>query len=189
MNRDLTPLGDEDLVKVFKDGNERAFDELYARYASKLKRLIYYYLGDAEESDDVLHDVFLRVFMHIDSFNTDKVFSSWIYRIAVNCSKNYRKKNYRNQVLVESEQMDIENTINNASPEDIFIKQEDMRAFYSAVNSLKDNFKIVFLLRFDHGMQYSQISQVIRCPERTAKWRMQKAIEKIIDYLKDRDVV
>ena len=87
MNRDLTPLGDEDLVKVFKDGNERAFDELYARYASKLKRLIYYYLGDAEESDDVLHDVFLRVFMHIDSFNTEKVFSSWIYRIAVNCSK------------------------------------------------------------------------------------------------------
>ncbi|MBP7604986.1 MAG: RNA polymerase sigma-70 factor, partial [Spirochaetes bacterium] len=66
---------------------------------------------------------------------------------------------------------------------------EDMREFYLAVDSLKEKFRTVFLLRFDHGMQYSQISSILDCPERTAKWRMQKAVEKIVDRLKSRNVV
>ncbi len=84
-------IGDEELVRRFKGGEQKAFDELYERYAPRLKRLIMYSLGDADESEDVLHDVFMRVFLHIDSFNTDMAFSSWIYRIAVNCCKNYAR--------------------------------------------------------------------------------------------------
>jgi RNA polymerase sigma-70 factor (ECF subfamily) len=189
MNRDLKHLGDEELVKVFKEGNESAFDELYERYSSRLKRLIYYYLGDAEESSDVLHDVFLRVFMHIDSFDTSMLFSSWIYRIAVNCSKNYRKKQRKAAFLIESDELEAENITDKVTPEEIVIKQEDMKAFYEAVESLKEKFKMVFLLRFDHGFRYSEISSVLGCPERTAKWRMQRAVEKIMENLKERGVV
>jgi RNA polymerase sigma-70 factor (ECF subfamily) len=189
MNSDLALLADEELVKVFKKGNEKAFDELYGRYAARLKRLIFYYLNDLDESDDVLHDVFLRVYMHIGSFDTSMIFSSWIYKIAVNCSKNYRKKHRRDAVLMEADQMDVENAGNTASPEEIFLKEDDMRAFYEAVDSLKEKFKMVFLLRFDHGLQFSQISSVLNCPERTAKWRMQKAVEKIIEHLKERGVL
>lgn len=189
MDTGLKTLCDEDLVKEFKEGEEKAFDELYERYASRLKRLIYYYLGDSEEASDVFHDVFLRVFMHIDTFKTDMSFSSWIYRIAVNCSKNYRKKNRRDIMYLESEQMDTDYAVNNVSPEEIILNNEDMNSFYEAVNSLKEKFRLVFLLRFEQGLQYSEISSILKCPERTAKWRMQRAIEKIIDHLKDRDVV
>ncbi|RPI95997.1 MAG: RNA polymerase sigma factor [Spirochaetales bacterium] len=181
-------IGDEDLVRQFKKGEQKAFDELYLRYASRLKRLIMYSLGDADESEDVLHDVFMRVFLHIDSFNTDMAFSSWIYRIAVNCCKNYRKKRMKEKSTVGGDQMDGINSPE-GSPEELYIREEDMREFYLAVDSLKEKFKTVFLLRFDHGMQYSQISNVLDCPERTAKWRMQKAVEKIADRLKSRNVV
>jgi len=57
------------------------------------------------------------------------------------------------------------------------------------VESLKEKFKMVFLLRFDHGFRYSEISSVLGCPERTAKWRMQRAVEKIMENLKERGVV
>lgn len=181
-------IGDEELVRRFKGGEQKAFDELYERYAPRLKRLIMYSLGDADESEDVLHDVFMRVFLHIDSFNTDMAFSSWIYRIAVNCCKNYRKKHMRDMLTVGGDQMDGINSPE-GSPEELYLREEDMREFYRAVDSLKEKFKTVFLLRFDHGMQYSQISSMLECPERTAKWRMQKAVEKIVDRLKSRNVV
>jgi RNA polymerase sigma-70 factor, ECF subfamily len=189
MDNDLKQLSDEDLVRVFKEGQKKAFDELYGRYAARLKRLIYYYLGNAEESSDVLHDVFLRVFMHIDSFRTDMVFSSWIYKIAVNCSKNFKRK-YRYEVMLgDSDQLITEGVASEDSPEEQFLKKEDMKALYEAIGSLKDKFREVFLLRFDHGLQYSQISAILNCPERTAKWRMQKAVEKIVDRLKDEKIV
>ena len=140
------------------------------------------------EAEDVLHDVFMRVFLHIDSFNTEMAFSSWIYRIAVNCCKNFRKKHMHDRLTVAGDQMDGINSPD-GSPEDLYLKEEDMREFYLAVDSLKEKFRTVFLLRFDHGMQYSQISSILDCPERTAKWRMQKAVEKIVDRLKSRNVV
>lgn len=189
MDSYLKSLPDEELVTLFKDGTEKAFDELYERYASKLKRLIYYYISDSDESNDVLHDVFLRVYMHIESFKTEMVFSSWIYRIAVNCSKNYRRQYKKATLIYETELMNIEHTINNISPEDIVLNKEDIKSFQEAVNSLKEKFRIVFMLRYDQGLHYSQISGILRCPERTAKWRMQKAVEKIIDYLKEKKVV
>lgn len=181
-------IGDEELVRRFREGEQKAFDELYERYAPRLKRLIVYSLGDADEAEDVLHDVFMRVFLHIDSFNTEMAFSSWIYRIAVNCCKNFRKKHMHDRLTVAGDQMDGINSPD-GSPEELYLKEEDMREFYLAVDSLKEKFRTVFLLRFDHGMQYSQISSILDCPERTAKWRMQKAVEKIVDRLKSRNVV
>ena len=179
---------DEELVRRFRGGEQKAFDELYERYAPRLKRLIVYSIGDADEAEDVLHDVFMRVFLHIDSFNTDMVFSSWIYRIAVNCCKNFRKKHVHDRLTVGGEQMDAVNSPE-GSPEELYLKEEDMREFHLAVDALKEKFRTVFLLRFDHGMQYSQISSILDCPERTAKWRIRKAVEKIVDRLKTRNVV
>jgi RNA polymerase sigma-70 factor (ECF subfamily) len=189
MNTGLKSLKDEELVRLFKSGNEQAFDELYFRYAPKLKKLIYYNLGDVDESNDVFHDVFIRVYKHIDSYNVNMPFSSWIYKIAVNCSKNYRRKSIRNEVLIEKEKTNINTVRNESTPEELYIKDADMQEFYKAVDSLKDKFRTVFLLRFDHGLQYRDISEITNCSERTAKWRMQKAVEKITDYLKDRGII
>ena len=99
MSSDLKSVSDEDVVRLFKDGDESAFDELYCRYSERLKRLIFYYVGDSDEADDVFHDVFLRVFKHVGSYRDDKPFSSWIYQIAVNCSKNHRKKIIKKDIL------------------------------------------------------------------------------------------
>ena len=189
MSDDLKSLKDEELVGLFKSGNQPAFDELYIRYAPRLKKLIYYHLGDADESNDVLHDVFIRVYRHIDSFKTDLAFSSWVYRIAINCTKNYWKKNVRKEEILEREMEGFDDKIKDLSPEDLLIRKMDMAEFYNAINQLKDKFKTVFLLRFEDRLQYSDIAQMVKCSERTAKWRMQKAIEKIVDYLKEKGII
>ena len=189
MCADYNTLTDEQLVIEFKSGDERAFDILYARYADRLWKMIYGYTRDQDDAVDVLHDVFIRVYVHIGSFKTDRTFSSWIYRIAINCAKNYLKTRHKRMVLAEKEKQRVALSDEEESPEERILKNEDLQYFSEAVDSLKDKFKTVFLMRFTERKQYADIAQVLGISERTAKWRMQKSIELIIDYLKDRGVV
>jgi len=189
MSAEYNSLTDEQLVIEFKSGNEEAFDVLYTRYADRLWKMIYGYTHDQDDAIDVLHDVFIRVYMHIDSFKVDRAFSSWIYRIAINCAKNFLKTRHKNIILTEKEKKRIELSRDEESPEERILKNEDMLSFSEAVDSLKEKFRTVFLLRFRERTPYADIACILDISERTAKWRMQKSIELIIDYLKDRDVI
>jgi RNA polymerase sigma-70 factor (ECF subfamily) len=190
---DLKTMGDEEVARLFQGGREDAFDELYTRYHDKLRRVIYYYLGDAEDSEDVFHDVFFRVFKHIGTYRDDRPFSSWIYQIAVNCSKNFRKKSIKNDMLFEKEKEEFreaaKETATGLSPEETFIRKTEMKEFYRAVGTLKEKFRTVFMMRHDQGLRYNEISEILQCSERTVKWRMKRALELIADDLKDRGVI
>ncbi len=188
--QDLKTFNDEELVEAFRSGNERAFTELFNRYEQKLKRLIYYYVPNVDEANDVLQDAVIRVFRHIGTFDPDKSFSSWIYQIAINCSKNYISRNRRETQLLEQERYRMAgDQLRGGSPEDIFINEHDLEEFNRSVENLKDKFKIVFILRHDHKMKYSEIAEIMKCSERTAKWRMEKALEKIAQYLTEKGVI
>jgi len=187
---DLKNHSDEELVKLYKTGINKAFQELYFRFEPKLKKLIYFYVNNADDVEDIFHNTIMRVLKHIDSFNVEKNFSAWIYQIAVNCSKNFLQKTRKSIELFEKEKFRVKDTAENVeSPEENIINQHDIAEFNRAVEAMDDKFRDVFISRFDHKMKYSEISGVLRCSERTAKWRMKKAIEKITYYLKERDII
>ncbi len=187
---DIKSSKDEDLVVHYKAGKERAFDELFLRYAVRIKRLIYFYIGDMESAEDIFQEVFIRVYRHIDKFNIHMTFSSWIYQIAINCSKNYIKKNKQFDAIIDREKFrvkDIENTID--TPEEQIIKEMDIKEFNRAIETLGIKFKDVFVLRFDQKMKYQEIADILNCSERTAKWRMKKSIQIIVQHLKDKSII
>jgi len=188
--QDINRLSDEELVSLYKSGNERAFTELYSRYEQKLKRVIFYYIPNIDEASDVFHDSIIRVFRHIDTFDTEKSFASWIYQIAINCSKNYISRNMRDTQLLELERFRLtRGPLRSESPEDIFISENDIAEFNRSIDNLKDKFKTVFILRYDQKLKYSEIAGILKCSERTAKWRMEKALEKIAQYLSEKGVI
>lgn len=187
---DIKLFNDEELVLLFKKGNERAFEELYNRYSTRLKRLIYYYISQGDAVHDIFQEVFLRVVRHIDTFDVAMNFSSWVYQIAVNCSKNYLKKNMKDTALIEKEKFRVvDREQSQMTPEEGLLAQYDIKAFNEAVDTLKDKFKDVFILRYDHGMKYQEISRVLDISERTAKWRMKLAVETIALYLKEKGII
>ncbi|HNW27798.1 MAG TPA: RNA polymerase sigma factor [Spirochaetota bacterium] len=188
--QDFERFTDEELVRAFKSGDEPAFTVLFNRYEPKLRRLIYYYVPNVDEADDVLQEAVIRVFRHIGTFDTEKSFSSWIYQIAINCSKNHMSRSRRESRLLEQERYRMAgNQPREGSPEDICISEHDMEELSRSVENLKDKFKTVFILRHDHKMKYSEIAEIMNCSERTAKWRMEKALEKIAQYLTEKGVI
>lgn len=188
--RDFSNNSDEDLVALFKKGEEQAFDELYIRYSSRLVKVIYYYVGDVDSAEDVLHEAFMRVIRHLDTYKSDRAFSSWIFQIAINCSKNHIKKSKRKDELFERITFNLPKGGGEApSPEEDLISSLEIEAFNRAVERLKPKFQEVMLLRTGESMKYSDIAAVLGCSERTAKWRMKKAVELIIQDLKEEKLI
>lgn len=187
---DLKDRRDEELVSLFLSGNESAFEEVYIRYAPKLKKFIYFYLGNDTDMEDILHDVFIRFFRHAGSFKPEMNFSSWIYKITLNSCKNHIGSIKRTGDIIEKEKIRLSRTDNYyESPESAFIGEADIEYFRIAVSSLKDKFREVFILRYEENMKYSEICKILKCSERAAKWRVMKAVELITDYLEKRKVV
>ncbi len=181
---------DEELIELFRRGDSAAFQELYDRYYGKVFRVVFHYTGDVDMTEDIVHDVFIRVLRHIDSFNVERKFSSWIYRIAVNCGKNDINRRARDQDMKEQVRYRArDNPVKNSGPEDQIIEKTELLELERAVGELSDGFRDVFILRYTEGMPYRDIGRILKCSERTAKWRMKRALQQIHHYLKERGML
>ncbi|MCX7679510.1 MAG: RNA polymerase sigma factor [Spirochaetes bacterium] len=193
MPDDIKNLSDEEIARRFREGEGRLFDELYRRYKEKLRHVIYYYVGDSDEAQDIFHDVFVRVYKHIKTYRDDKPFSSWIYQIAVNCAKNFRNKSTKKELIFERGKEQLQNNFREGkfalSAEDVYMRKDDEAQFHEAVQRLRTKFRVVFLMRYDQQLKYSEIAEILGCSERTVKWRMKRAIELIVNDLKQKGIL
>src|SRR5262252_10741825 len=96
----LRAQDDASVVGAFLDGEERAFQEIVERYQSRLLNFIYRTIGDREKAEDLVQEVFIRVYRHIHRFDRTKKFSTWIYTIASNLAKNELRNRSRNPLVL-----------------------------------------------------------------------------------------
>jgi len=92
----LQAMDDSAVVTEFLGGEERAFSELVTRYQTRLLNFIYRTIGDREKAEDLVQEVFIRVYRHLHRFDRSKKFSTWAYTIASNLAKNELRNRSRN---------------------------------------------------------------------------------------------
>src|SRR4030088_205327 len=96
----LRALDDAGVVTAFLGGEERAFEELVERYQGRLLNFVYRTIGDREKGEDLVQEVFIRVYRHLHRFDRSKKFSTWIYTIASNLAKNELRNRSRNPLVL-----------------------------------------------------------------------------------------
>src|SRR5215469_14999661 len=77
----LRAQDDAAVVEAFLGGEERAFEELVERYQVRLLNFVYRTIGDRERAEDLVQEVFIRVYRHLHRFDRSKKFSTWVYTI------------------------------------------------------------------------------------------------------------
>nr|HPN96881.1 sigma-70 family RNA polymerase sigma factor [Candidatus Moranbacteria bacterium] len=83
---------DNELVRMVKEENQEKYAEIIERYRGKLFAYLYRLIGEKEEAEDLLQDVFIKAYRNLSSYDANRRFSSWIYRIAHNEAVNHIKK-------------------------------------------------------------------------------------------------
>ena len=179
----LRSLEDGDVVAAFLGGEERAFQELVSRYQTRLLNFIYRTIGDREKAEDLVQEVFIRVYRHIHRFDRTKKFSTWVYTIASNLAKNELRNRSRNPLVLfqtikanwdeEDRPLQFEDTT--ARPDDMYRKRHLRELVEDTVAKLPEHHRQVFVLRELEGKSYEEIAEITDCNLGTVKSRLNRA--------------
>ncbi|MDF1501758.1 sigma-70 family RNA polymerase sigma factor [Roseisolibacter sp. H3M3-2] len=179
----LRTLDDGDVVAAFLGGEERAFQELVSRYQSRLLNFIYRTIGDREKAEDLVQEVFIRVYRHIGRFDRSKKFSTWIYTIASNLAKNELRNRSRNPLVlfqtIKKNWQDDDRPLQfedlNSRPDDLYRKRHLRELVEESVAKLPAHHREVFVLRELEGKSYEEIADITATNLGTVKSRLNRA--------------
>lgn len=144
------------------------FGHIVDRYQDKLNRYIARIgIRNAEDREDVLQDIFVKVYRNLYGFDTSLAFSSWIYRIAHNEAISWhRKLKIRPEGNLVGDGEVFLNNLN--TPEEghevLFDKKVNADEIQQALDNLPEKYKSVLILRYFEHMEYDQISDVLKIP-------------------------
>ena len=172
---------DQVLVDRFRRGDREAFTELVVRYQRPIYNAAYWILRSADDASDIAQVVFMKVAEHLDEFDSQHRFFSWIYRIAVNESLNLLRRNGHEEPL--DDEIDVPG--NAGDPESHASDAERSRIIQRALLGLSATDRTILTLRHFAELSYQEIADVLEIDEKTVKSRLFEARHRLRNALKE----
>jgi len=168
------------LIKQCQEGNIRAFESIYEHFKAPIFNLIYRYTYNHAITEDLVHDIFIKIFTQIQQLKKEEAFINWLYRIAINTCRDYLRRKERK--LWKSISL---NEVENYMATDTDIEHENItnKILEEAIHNLPLKMKSVFLLHDVQGFKHEEIAQILKCSIGTSKSQLFKARAKIRKYL------
>ena len=178
MNGSMADRSDDHLVKLAKQGDVEAFAELARRCQERIFYSILALTKNHQDASDLAQEALMQAFKSLKIFKQRSSFYTWVYRIAVNLTMNFLKKEKKDGARkVHDESLSWAEAKEEAShsPEGHSLKRELSKKLREAVDSLPLPYRVSFVLVVFQGMTHNQAARVLGCSENTISWRMHKA--------------
>lgn len=164
---------------------EKDFEKLVNQYSEPLYWQIRRLVNNHEDANDLLQNTFVKAWSKINEFRNDAKISTWLYRIAINESIDFlRKQKNFNGVSTDAEDSVIANTLKS----DPYFDGDDIQVkLQTAISLLPPAQKAVFNMRYFDEIPYSEISEITGTSEGALKASYHIAVQKISKYFKTND--
>lgn len=173
----------------FLAGEIPAFEVLLIRHKRGIYQFIYRFVGNPAQAEDLMQDVFTRLFAAAGSFERRSRFTTWTYTIARNaCIDFLRKHKHRNAASLDQPRNPGDDQSSNLheclssdglNPEDQTHDRELRSVILRALESISPEQREVFLLREEAGLPFEEIARVVDAPLNTVKSRMRYALQNL----------
>lgn len=157
-----------EIVKDLINGNQEAFRTLIEQHQDRVVNTCFGFVHDIDDADDLAQDVFIEVFHSIHKFKEDASLSTWIYRIAVNKSLDFLRKNNRikrwgNSIRFSINAEEIKDNISAHSdtPDTTLEQKERITILNAAIDKLPKNQKTAFTLNKYEDLSYKEIAEIM----------------------------
>ncbi len=185
---ELELIDEQELVIRFQNGDISAFNTLALKYQTRIAKLIYRHINDAETTKDLCQEVFLKAFKALPKFKRESAFYSWLYRIAMNCCIDFlRQQSRRKTVALEELTGGPEELMlisKSPSPSHLIEMEELGEIISKAVSQLAPKQQRVFRLRYDQKLQIKEIAVLINRSEGTVKTHLHHAHRRLRELLR-----
>lgn len=175
-------MTDREIIDLYKAGQqERAFREIVDSYSERLYWHVRRFLCSHEDTDDLLQDIFIKIWSALPSFRGDSQLYTWLYRIATNETLNFlNKQKVRSALQFESLSSKLEEKID----EDPWFNGDSMqRLLMKAIQKLPEKQRLVFTMRWFDDLSYEDISEILNTSVGALKASYHFATGKIKSFL------
>jgi len=167
------------LINAFKAGDKKAFEKIVKKYQNRVASLVYLVLGKNIDNEDIVQEVFLRVYHSLMRYEPKVSFYSWLYRIVINiCIDEIRRKKIRKIITFDFLTDNIYGSIHgeeSESPVDVILAKEKKDIIQSALQRISPSYRIVLILREYNDMDYKEIANVLNLSVEAVKSRIFRA--------------
>jgi len=191
MKNEWSQMDDAGLLASLQAGELGAFNALVARHQRSLINFFYHLCWDRQGAEDCAQEVFLRVYSHLDTYEPQAKFTTFLFRIARNLwidrmrSAAVHGKPLSLEAPAGGDGRSLQERVASRvqSPVEILAREEQQDALRRAIDQLPDEQKSVVILSEIQGMKYQDIGEILGVPVGTVKSRMHTAMEKLKDLL------
>jgi RNA polymerase sigma-70 factor (ECF subfamily) len=173
-----SPVQERAWVSAAQRGDRGAFAHLVEAYWPRLYRWLYQLTHDRHTAEDLSQEAFLKALAHLGRFQAGTNFRAWLFRIAHNTFANQRRNSARQKGTLPDDLPEQA-----PGPEEAALSRESLDRVARAVNQLPEDFRAALLLRVDEDYSFREIASILNTTEETARWRVFKARQKLLERL------
>jgi RNA polymerase sigma-70 factor (ECF subfamily) len=181
---------DVELVRLARQGDRGAFQELVERYQRKIYAVLLGMLHDHDAAWEASQETFMKALRSLEQFKGESGFYTWLYRIAVNVAIDYQRREWRRPLVgltdetVEAQE-GVQEELRRDDPFRRVRDREIGERVRAAIDQLTPEHRAAILLREVEGLSYEEISRVMECAKGTVMSRLHYARKKLQALLKD----
>jgi RNA polymerase sigma-70 factor (ECF subfamily) len=180
------------LVAGAVKGNRESFDELVLMYRDQVYSAAWRLTHNPDDALDVTQEVFLRAYRAVHSYKGQSRFSTWLYRITLNASVDYLRRERRHDHLRDNSYDSEENSQLKLAEERVEATQFDTAYLHQlqehltlALNKLSGRQKQVFMLRYYNELELREIAEVLNCSQGSVKRHLFRAQARLRELMRD----
>lgn len=174
---------DLELVAGALNGSQRAFRTLTERHQKAVFHIIFKIVRDTETANDLAQESFMKAYSALGSYRSEFRFSTWLYKIAANCSIDYLRKKRIHALSLDqgldtaNGKVEIEVADNSYNPETDLVRKQQSISIEEAIGSLPEKYREVIEYRHKDDKSYEEIADLLNIPVGTVKARIFRARE------------
>jgi len=173
-----------DLIISCKNGDHKAYKELYMFYAKSMFNIALRILKNRDEAEDITQEAFIKAYYKINQFDFHASFGAWLKKIVVNQALDFlRKENKWKMDELSDENILEENEID---WEDIDLRVDSVK---KAIHNLPTGFRAVASLYLFEGYEHKEIAEILSISENTSKSQFHRAKKKIKEFIRQYEAV
>lgn len=184
-------LDDDQLIERIRSGDETAFRQLIDKYIDRVQTLVASMLRNRFEVDDVVQDVFFKVYRKLDRFQGRSAFFTWLYRVAFNTATDHLKRKKRIAEASLDDMAGLDAVAGGASALKQLRNKELRVQMADAIASLPEKYRNILVLREYEGCTYDEIAKILQCSKGTVESRLFRARARLrarlVQYLSQDD--